>query len=692
MLSLNKIVDVGNISTTKTQKTNTTSSKLQFLGRGKHNSDIFDKSENGKFDLSEAIKNFGKGAISPITAAIKHPLMTIGVLAGTVAACTLVPVLAPIMAVGFGVFSIGQLCKGCYDVIKNCSKGDYDKAEKSFDTVGQGLVGTLLSAIGIKQGAKVANEAKAMAELNADFVPENIQAEIASKANTHSFWKNLKDILSLFTTKNGIKGIVRQFRPTAIKTRATETIDVIRGKQVEKESEIVKRKNIMSKEEFQKTPEGIRRASLTDEQIEAEMKALYDKVFDELEIPKEQRPSLKIRKAEEASGGSYSKSKHTLELNPEGYKSGVFEAEDVMMHEATHCQEALLRAGIPQERVDSIVSKELLSRMQNGEAEEILYGGSFFGSETMRPPKMSPEMKADFADFAKRVLYDKNLTLNKIFGELKLYKKWKAEGLRKISQAEYDKVIKTAEPYISMVRDLIAKHPEFNKQFETPEKALETLCNYAQSHNFRYKIFTNTKINVNDNIFLPPKNLDVPELSGERLVKAEQSLIDNITNTEGNARVSGINGIFATENSFNQYQFAPEEVLAQRNGNGYLIKTLTQKLKEMKEAGNLSKEDEMLMNVLINKAKATIEYKVKGLEYYRKYTRMINNPQDSELVNAVKTLENELMTLKAKITDATTVEYIDKIKILVKTPHVSHMLPVGAIYQLLELLEDKKAA
>ena len=489
-----------------------------------------------------------------------------------------------------------------------------------------------------------------------------------------------------------VKATLKQFNPSVIKTRAIESIDFIKGKKIEKEVEVIKRKNIMFKEEFKKTPEGIRRASLSDEQIEAEMKSLYDKVFDELEIPKEQRPTLKIKKAGEASGGSYCKRTHTLELNPEGYKSGLFEAEDVMMHEATHCQEALLRAGIPQERADAIVRKELLSRLQNGEAEEILYGGNLFGSETMRPPKMSPEMKADFADFAKRVLYDKNLTLNKIFGELKLYKKWKAENFCQISQTEYDKAIKTAEPYINMVKDLIAKHPEFNKQFETPEKALETLCDYAQSHNLRYKIFTDTKININDNPFLPPKNLDVPELFGEKLIKAEQSLIDNITNIEGNARVSGIKGIFATEKSFNQYQFSPEEVLAQRNGNGYLIKTLTQKLKKMKDAGNLSKEDEILMNAIINKAKATIEYKVKGLEYYKKYTSMINNPQDIELANTVKMLEKELIALKAKITDATTVEVIEKIKTLIRTHHLSYMLPVNTVYQLLDLLEDKKAA
>ena len=65
-----------------------------------------DKSNNNEFDFSEAAKNFGKGAISPVTAAIKHPFLTVGLLAGTVAACSVVPILGPAMLLGFGALSV----------------------------------------------------------------------------------------------------------------------------------------------------------------------------------------------------------------------------------------------------------------------------------------------------------------------------------------------------------------------------------------------------------------------------------------------------------------------------------------------------------------------------------------------------------------------------------------------------------
>jgi len=77
------------------------------------------KNNNGKFDISECIKNFVKGVISPLTAIIKHPLMTTGVVGVTIAACRLIPVLGPILAIGFGGLSVFQLGKGIYDVVKN---------------------------------------------------------------------------------------------------------------------------------------------------------------------------------------------------------------------------------------------------------------------------------------------------------------------------------------------------------------------------------------------------------------------------------------------------------------------------------------------------------------------------------------------------------------------------------------------
>ena len=90
-----------------------------------------DSSNDGKFTLKEALKNFGKGLISPITVAIKHPFATLATLAGVGVACMAVPVLTPILTVGFGALSLYQLGKSTVNTIKDYSNGNYDNAEKA---------------------------------------------------------------------------------------------------------------------------------------------------------------------------------------------------------------------------------------------------------------------------------------------------------------------------------------------------------------------------------------------------------------------------------------------------------------------------------------------------------------------------------------------------------------------------------
>ena len=164
-----------------------------------------DKSSNGKFDVSECVKSFAKGVFSPLTAIIKHPVATIGVVAATIAACTLVPVLGPIMAVGFGALSIFQIAKGVVDIVKNCKQGECDEVEKSFETVGQGTIGVAMTALGLKQSAKVAKEAKMMSELGVTSLTKAQKTEIALEIKNGTYFNALKEISSLLTSKTGLK-------------------------------------------------------------------------------------------------------------------------------------------------------------------------------------------------------------------------------------------------------------------------------------------------------------------------------------------------------------------------------------------------------------------------------------------------------------------------------------------------------
>lgn len=654
-----------------------------------------DKSKNGKFDVSEAAKNLGKGILSPFTAMIKHPVATVGLIAGTVALTTLIPVLTPVLAVGFGAVGLYQVGKGSYDAVKNYKNGNYDEAEKSFDKIGQGIVGTVMSAVGIKQGAKVANEAKLMNKLNVKSLTPQQRTEIATNVDKSGYFSALKDNVSLLFTKNGLKSVGKQFTPSSIKARFTDFVEGFKGNRrygVECEEEsVVKRK--LTPEEFRTTSEGIRRASLSDEEIQTEVNNLYNEAFDKLGVPKEQRPKLNIAKASEKHGGSYSKSKHELEFNPESYKAGTFEVEDVMMHEATHCKEALLRAGIPQERANQIVKEQLISRVMNGESEQVVVKGSFLGADMMTPPKMSAKMKNEFIEFAKNDLYTGEMNSDLAVYSNVLETKVCPRHTSPVNPAELAEKQQKVQPLVDKISKLIADNPDFVSQYGSEEKAVLELTRYSVSHNVRYSIFTDVKINKGSS--WAPDYIKVPELSGEKLAEAEQSLIDNITTIEGNGRMSGVNGIFAGGKDFNQYQFSPEEVLAQKNGNNFVIEKFADKIQKMKEAGTINPEEEARLTTAIEKAKLVIEYKTKGLEYYKYYTEMINNPNNKELTETVKNLERELNVLDAEVkkVSAKEVKIVSKYMKYYKDVATT-AIPTSAITGMLNALaeNDKKVA
>lgn len=653
-----------------------------------------DKSKNGKFDVSEAIKNLGKGILSPFTAMIKHPVATVGLIAGTVALTTLIPVLTPVLAIGFGAVGIYQVGKGSYDAVNNYRKGNYDEAEKSFDKIGQGIVGTVMSAVGIKQGAKVANEAKLMNKLNVKSLIPQQRTEIATNVDKSGYFSALKDNLSLLFTKNGLKSVGKQFTPSSIKARFTDFVEGFKGnRRYAVEGEEVKVKKKLTPEEFKKTPEGIRRASLSDEEIQTEVNNLYNEAFDKLGVPKEQRPKLNISKASEKQGGSYSKSKHELEFNPESYKAGTFEVEDVMMHEATHCKEALLRAGIPQERANQIVKEQLISRVMNGESEQVVVKGTIIGADMMTPPKMSAKMKNEFIEFAKNDLYTGEMNSDLAVYSNVLENKVCPRHTSPVNPAELVEKQQKVQPLVDKISKLIADNPDFVSQYGSEEKAVLELTRYSVSHNVRYSLFSDVKINKGSS--WAPDYVKVPELSGEKLAEAEQSLIDNITTIEGNGRISGFNSIFAGGKDFNQYQFSPEEVLAQKNGNNFVIEKFADKIQKMKEAGSINPNEEARLTTAIEKAKLVIEYKTKGLEYYKHYTEMINNPNDKKLAEMVSALERELNVLDNQIKN------IDHREIEVVTRYMKYYkdvattaIPTSAITGMLNALteNDKKVA
>ncbi len=640
-----------------------------------------DASNDGKFTFKEAIKNFGKGIISPVTTIMKHPFMTIGAIASTAAVCSVVPVLTPILAVGFGALSFVQLGKGIYNAAKEYKNGNYDNSEKAFEQIGQGAISSALSVLGLKQAAKVAKEAKVMSNLKVNVLDAEQKAQISKDVTSSSMISALKENLSLIFTKEGRQAVLYQFKPSTLKSRVIDLVKFVKGKKVPVKKKIEYEKSVDQAEKFRKSPEGIRRAALSDEQIEAEVHKSFDKAFDDLGIPKKLRPKLKIDKASEKSGGSYNASNHTIDYNPESYRAGTFEIDDVIMHEATHCKEALLRAGIPQDKVNEIVKNELINRVFNGESEKIILRGSFLGTKTMDPPKMNTSLKKDFVRFACENIYKKDNNLVKgLSSYIDEYEAIKS-GSKYASSVKFDAAQKEIAPFIGKIKAILDKHPEFTSQFDSYDDALNEMLKYSLSHNVRYNSFANVSVGrINPD--------DLPKLSPELLKKAEQSLVDNITTIEGNGRISGINGLFANNNAFNQYQFSPEEVLAQKNGKTFLIKNLSARMEQLKQSGNLSPEEESFINSMIEKSKLIIEYKTKGLEYYQKYTQLINNPNDENLAQIVKTMESELNAMKSAFSP---VEYerVEQFVEIMGSPDLATSFVPGNIFALFGQIKDE---
>ncbi len=565
-----------------------------------------DKSNNGKFDITEALNNFGKGLLNPLTAVIKHPVITIAMIGITAAACSLIPVLTPILGIGFGALSLFQLGKGCVGVAKNIKNKEYDKAEKSFDTVGQGTIGTILSALGLKQSAKVAKEAKLMSELKVNSLSTAQKEAIAAEVNKGSYLNALKENLSLFTTKTGLKAAISQFKPSNILQRGKDALKLIFGKK-ERADKVIRKKT-----EFKKTAEGKRRAALSTEEIEAEVKSLVKEAFDEYEIPEELRPKIVVIKGNVKQGGGYQSGTHTIIINEESYRAGIFDLPNVIKHEATHASEAILRQSLPMDKKVELAKEYLVNKIQNGEKENIISGGGFLGASTSKPPKLNAQMKADFIKLAQDKLYQ--------------------EG-----------VLYTDDQLSAMVRPLVEANSEFASSYSSVDDAVNAMTTYAKSHNLRYNLALKNSTGFNTS------KIDtslLKQLTPEETQAAIKSYLDSIECLEGNAAGQGIMGLGG---DFNQYQFCSEEVLAQIKGNNFEIAKLEEQLKVLRNQPKRNFKEEARILDLIKESKLTIEYKTKGVDYYKLYTEAINHPENKELAAQVAKLKKELDLIQIKI-------------------------------------------
>ena len=72
-------------------------------------------------------------------------------------------------------------------------------------------------------------------------------------------------------------------------------------------------------------------------------------------------------------------------------------------------------------------------------------------------------------------------------------------------------------------------------------------------------------------------------------------------------------------------------------------------MQNMQEKGTLSEVQQINIENMIKKAQMTIEYKTKGMEWYRKTNALLHNPDNVELKEQVDKLRSELDVLEEKI-------------------------------------------
>lgn len=561
----------------------------------------FDKTNNGQFDADVAANNFCKGLLSPITAIIKHPIATIGVVGATALACSVAPILAPATAIVFGAMGIYEFGKSSYNIVKHSASGEYDKAEKDFEGLGQGTINTVLTALGMRQSARVTKEAQLLSETKATKLSVEQISKIKDEVKSLTLFKSFKESLKLYTTKEGRQAFMYQFKKPVIKERLQDLKNIIvKKKEQTKESFDIK-------EEFAKTPEGIKRAKMTTEEISQEVSKLAKESFDQYGIPEELRPKIEIVKKDAKTGGGYYAQKHTIEINETAYREGAFDLPNTIKHEATHAKEALIRETLTFTKKEQLTKEYLLNKIQTGDNNTVAYDTTIFGNATIKPPKMSTGMKTDFAKLAQENIY-------------------------KIGSNGLDK-----KQLTKLVEPLIDKYPEFISQYQSKEEALDMLTKYAQSHQLRYKIGTSTAINLPAD-----KVAKLGYIDESTAINSFKGILECL---DGNMSYKTVSGNMGLGGDFTQYEFGAEEVLAQLSGNKFEISHLEQELATLRKRPNFDAKQEAYLLSQIESAQKTIKYKSMGQKYYKLFMDYKHNPSP-ELAKEINTLAVELNKLQ----------------------------------------------
>jgi hypothetical protein len=196
----------------------------QMRQAAKDNSDTTSFSEGAekkeRFSIFGAAKQFFKGTLRPIATMLKHPFMTAGALAATVAVASFAPVVIPIMVLAGLALGGKQILGGVKNAVSEYQAGNYGAAEKAFGDIGEGAFTFGTSALGVRTGGAIAAEARATnsALKTATTAADKVKAveaglDAAVKVRQGGWFNALKENVKLVTSREGWQASWSQLNP-----------------------------------------------------------------------------------------------------------------------------------------------------------------------------------------------------------------------------------------------------------------------------------------------------------------------------------------------------------------------------------------------------------------------------------------------------------------------------------------------
>jgi len=140
----------------------------QNFAKVENKTEVIDKTNDNKFSWSEATKNIAKGFVSQgkemLISIVKNPIAAAGAIGATTALVLAAPLIGissmaigTTMATGFLAVGTVKIIQGIKNAVNHYNKGEKDKAEKDFKTIGAGGfdIASIIVPAGLGKASKI---------------------------------------------------------------------------------------------------------------------------------------------------------------------------------------------------------------------------------------------------------------------------------------------------------------------------------------------------------------------------------------------------------------------------------------------------------------------------------------------------------------------------------------------------------